>query len=139
MSTTKSICLAEKSVFHFEFYHTQNGKIVFQFIRMHWLLSRYRDYRGIFSPVRFRYHRHQSLAANLYLLAFWTSPSADGSWCKSLSTQHDHIIPPEHESIGFPPANTQDILKPHSNRRPLYLHVCGITANFHKTNKFFFS
>lgn len=68
------------------------------------------------------------LDSTLYSLAFWTSPRDVDSWCRSLSTQHDQIIPPEHESIGFPPAKTHDILSPHSKRRPLYLHVCGITA-----------
>lgn len=63
-----------------------------------------------------------------YLLAFCTNPIDDDSWCKSLSTQHDQIMPPEHESIGLPPAKTHEMLRPHSNRRPLYLHVCGITA-----------
>lgn len=69
------------------------------------------------------------------LLAFCTIPIAVESWCKSLSTQHDHIMPPEHESIGLPPASTHDILRPHSNRRPLYLHVCGITAKGEKKEK----
>lgn len=71
---------------------------------------------------------------SLYLLAFCTNPCDDDSWCRSLSTQHDQIIPPEHESTGFPPAKTHDILNPHSNRLPLYLHVCGITENVY-TNR----
>lgn len=66
------------------------------------------------------------------LLAFCTRPDDAESWCRSLSTQHDHIMPPEHESIGLPPAKTHDILKPHSNRCPLYLHVCGITEKVRK-------
>lgn len=70
-----------------------------------------------------------------YLLAFCTKPSDDDSWCKSLSTQHDQIMPPEHESTGFPPANTHDMLKPHSKRLPLYLHVCGITVGAKRNAK----
>lgn len=44
----------------------------------------------------------------LYLLAFCKAPSVGfDSWCTSLSTQHDHIIPPEQRSNGFPPARTR--------------------------------
>lgn len=76
--------------------------------------------------------KYFDLNIKLILLAFWTNPIEVDSWCKSLSTQQDQIIPPEHESTGLPPANTHDILKPHSNRLPLYLHVCGITTSGYK-------
>uniref|UniRef100_A0A1B0BNG5 MD-2-related lipid-recognition domain-containing protein n=1 Tax=Glossina palpalis gambiensis TaxID=67801 RepID=A0A1B0BNG5_9MUSC len=41
----------------------------------------------------------------------------------SLSTQHDHIMPPEHKSTGLPPLKTQDIERPHSNFLPRYLQT----------------
>lgn len=71
----------------------------------------------------------------IYLLALLTAPSAElDSWCISRSTQHDQIMPPEHRSSGFPPPSTHDMLRPHSKRRPLNLHVCGITAEKYTYN-----
>lgn len=64
-----------------------------------------------------------------YLLAFCTRPTLVCSCCISLSTQHDQIMPPEHKSMGLPPASTHDMLRPHSKRTPLNLHVWGITEN----------
>lgn len=65
--------------------------------------------------------------ATKYLLAFCTVDTlfSSGSCCcgVSLSTQHDHIIPPEHKSTGFPPLSTHEIDNPHSNLRPLYRQV----------------
>lgn len=72
----------------------------------------------------------------IHSLAFCTNPTDVDSWWRSLSTQHDQIIPPEQESIGLPPANTHEMLSPHSNLRPLYLHVCGITAELEENRKY---
>lgn len=63
------------------------------------------------------------LILNIYLLALCTVDTlfSSGSCCcgVSRSTQHDHIMPPEHKSTGFPPLSTHDIDNPHSNLRPL--------------------
>uniref|UniRef100_A0A1A9UK26 Uncharacterized protein n=1 Tax=Glossina austeni TaxID=7395 RepID=A0A1A9UK26_GLOAU len=64
------------------------------------------------------------------LLVLLTCPAFELiSSLNSLSTQHDHIMPPEHKSTGLPPLKTQDIERPHSNFLPRYLQRgCGQAA-----------
>lgn len=102
------------------------------------VMFNHHDHLNIKLSTLFSFRRQwieMSQLKSLYLLAFCTNPSDDDSWCRSLSTQHDHIIPPEHESTGFPPAKTHDMLNPHSKRLPLYLHVCGITEGARTATK----
>lgn len=83
-------------------------------------------YESVYLPysqaniICFRWNRwdiHQLHYDYLLVLLTWPALFASSS-LGSLSTQQDHIIPPEHKSNGFPPLKTHDIDSPHSNFWP---------------------
>lgn len=77
----------------------------------------------------FRYFRDQGKRLKRYSLVLLTGAACGlSSASRSLSTQHDQIMPPEQRSSGLPPPKTHEMDRPHSNLWPRKRHDCGITA-----------